>query len=333
MARVSATRVSATRVSATLTLFLASVSAQSPCTYDDSSCTYTCGAAKFALSSIAVPAAGYFTANGGDTPYYFNLCAAITTITCDGAGPSPACIQNYGQAQPPSLPTGSCASIGTYPAATSSSVGDGSNASLVLSYQGGDGGRSFDITLSCAPTLTPPTATDDGNLKYGIAFGAPAICAGASGGRTGLSYGSLTLILSGVAAFVYIAAGIFYNHRYREVPLGVGAIPQWAYWKQLPGLVRDGCKFSYAEASYLYGRWSGRNVGGAHSPLKQGLKAADADAEGSGGYYAAADEAAPPPRKPTTSTFAPPPEPAEEARAGFREKVGADDYADAQALT
>ena len=57
------------------------------------------------------------------------------------------------------------------------------------------------------------------------------------------------------------------------------------------------------------------------------------DAEGSGGYYAAADEAAPPPRKPTTSTFAPPPEPAEEARAGFREKVGADDYADAQALT
>ena len=322
------------RVSATLTLLLATAaSAQSPCTYDDSSCTYTCGAAKFALSSIAVPAAGYFTATGGDTPYYFNLCAAITTITCDGAGPSPACIQNYGQAQPPSLPTGSCASIGTYPAATSSSVGDGSNASLVLSYQGGDGGRSFDITLSCAPTLTPPTATDDGNLKYGIAFGAPAICAGASGGRTGLSYGSLTLILSGVAIFVYIAGGIFYNHRYREVPLGVGAIPQWAYWKQLPGLVRDGCKFSYAEASYLYGRWSGRNVGGAHSPLKQGLKAADADAEGSGGYYAAADEAAPPPRKPTTSTFAPPPEPAEEARAGFREKVGADDYADAQALT
>ena len=322
------------RVSATLTLLLATAaSAQSSCTYDDSSCTYTCGAAKFALSSIAVPAAGYFTATGGDTPYYFNLCAAITTITCDGAGPSPACIQNYGQAQPPSLPTGSCASIGTYPAATSSSVGDGSNASLVLSYQGGDGGRSFDITLSCAPTLTPPTATDDGNLKYGIAFGAPAICAGASGGRTGLSYGSLTLILSGVAIFVYIAGGIFYNHRYREVPLGVGAIPQWAYWKQLPGLVRDGCKFSYAEASYLYGRWSGRNVGGAHSPLKQGLKAADADAEGSGGYYAAADEAAPPPRKPTTSTFAPPPEPAEEARAGFREKVGADDYADAQALT
>ena len=213
------------RVSATLTLLLASVSAQSPCTYDDSSCTYTCGAAKFALSSIAVPAAGYFTANGGDTPYYFNLCAAITTITCDGAGPSPACIQNYGQAQPPSLPTGSCASIGTYPAATSSSVGDGSNASLVLSYQGGDGGRSFDITLSCAPTLTPPTATDDGNLKYGIAFGAPAICAGASGGRTGLSYGSLTLILSGVAIFVYIAGGIFYNHRYREMPVVRAARP------------------------------------------------------------------------------------------------------------
>ena len=64
------------RVSATLTLLsAAAISAQSTCTYDDSSCTYTCGAAKFALSSIAVPAAGYFTATGGDTPYYFNLCA------------------------------------------------------------------------------------------------------------------------------------------------------------------------------------------------------------------------------------------------------------------
>ena len=111
-----------------------------------------------------MPAAGYFTATGDDTPYYFNLCAAITTITCDGAGPSPACIQNYGQAQPPSLPTGSCASIGTYPAATSSSVGDGSNASLVLSYQGGDGGRSFDITLSCSPTLTPTTPVMSANI-------------------------------------------------------------------------------------------------------------------------------------------------------------------------
>ena len=302
------------RVSATLTLLLATAaSAQSTCTYDDSSCTYTCGAAKFSLSSIAVPAAGYFTATGGDTPYYFNLCAAITTITCDGAGPSPACIQNYGQAQPPALPTGSCASIGTYPAATSSSVGDGSNASLVLSYQGGDGGRSFDITLSCAPTLTPPTATDDGNLKYGIAFGAPAICAGASGGRTGLSYGSLTLILSGVAIFVYIAGGIFYNHRYREMPVvraarprvpararlarahppgggalrsqGLEAIPLWSYWKQLPGLVYDGCKFSYEQSKEAYEKWNNRHVEGAE--VKQGLKAAEEEGAATATQYEA----------------------------------------------
>ena len=204
------------RVSATLTLLLASVSAQSPCTYDDSSCTYTCGSAKFALSSIAVPAAGYFTATGGDTPYYFNLCAAITTITCDGAGPSPACIQTTGSA-PPSLPTGSCASIGTYPpqrrrrSATAATPAwccrTGAATAAVVRHH-----------ASCAPTLTPPTATDYGNLKYGIAFGAPAICAGASGGRTGLSYGSPRRSSAASPSSSTSAGGIFYNHDTARCP-------------------------------------------------------------------------------------------------------------------
>ena len=184
----------------------------------------------------------------------------------------------------------------------------------LMCYTGGDDGRDVTFNYRCHDAYGVPQVTQGEHItKYTIDMAGPGGCARVAG----LSIGSLTLILSGVAAFVYIAAGIFYNHRYREVPLGVGAIPQWAYWKQLPGLVRDGCKFSYAEASYLYGRWSGRNVGGAHSPLKQGLKAADADAEGSGGYYATADEAAPAEGDDLHVRAA---EPAEEARAGFREK-------------
>ena len=83
-------------------------------------------------------------------------------ITCDGAGPSPAAIINYGQAQRPRCRRARARrSARTRPQRPL--VGDGSNASLVLSYQGGDGGRSFELVedRACAPTPTPPTATDD----------------------------------------------------------------------------------------------------------------------------------------------------------------------------
>ena len=139
-------------------------------------------------------------------------------------------------------------------------------------YDGGDDQRDVTFTYRCKDAYGIPQVTQAEHItKYSIDLSGPAGCAVVAG----LSYGSLTLILGGVAIVVYLAGGIFYNHRYREVPLGVGAIPQWAYWKQLPGLVRDGCKFSYAEASYLYGRWSGRN-------RRRRALAVEAGAEGGG---------------------------------------------------
>ena len=304
-----------------------------PCTSSGNPCVVSCdgGASHYFLSGFnsAMPSSGYYKiGTGADTYDLFMGCGVLSAATCADTPVSDPVGMAVWSGEPPTYPHGGCGVMGSLATQKCSLAPE--TGGLMCYYTGGDDGRDVTFNYRCHDAYGVPQVTQGEHItKYTIDMAGPGGCARVAG----LSIGSLTLILSGVAAFVYIAAGIFYNHRYREVPLGVGAIPQWAYWKQLPGLVRDGCKFSYAEASYLYGRWSGRNVGGAHSPLKQGLKAADADAEGSGGYYAAADEAAPPPKKPTTSTFAPPPEPAEEARAGFREKVGADDYADAQALT
>ena len=48
--------------------------------------------------------------------------------------------------------------------------------------------------------------------------------------------------------FCYLAIGSFVNYKYREMR-GVQMVPQLEYWKQLPGLVKDGCLFSKEQAS------------------------------------------------------------------------------------
>ena len=88
-------------------------------------------------------------------------------------------------------------------------------------YTGGDDGRDVTFNYRCHDAYGVPQVTQGEHItKYTIDMAGPGGCARVAG----LSIGSLTLILSGVAAFVYIAAGIFYNHRYREVPLGVGEV-------------------------------------------------------------------------------------------------------------
>ena len=89
---------------------------------------------------------------------------------------------------------------------------------------------------------------------YAIDLPGPAGCGvpiGGGGGGGGLSWGSLFCILLSVAIVVYLGGGIAYNYKYNELT-GVEAVPQIEYWQQLPGLVKDGCKFSYEQSKKAY---------------------------------------------------------------------------------
>jgi len=86
-----------------------------------------------------------------------------------------------------------------------------------------------------------------GSMHYSIRLKASAACPITPIPPAPLSGGWLFIILFGVAIVVYLGVGVFYNHRYREMH-GMDLIPQWQYWQQLPGLVKDGCSFSYKQS-------------------------------------------------------------------------------------
>ena len=89
--------------------------------------------------------------------------------------------------------------------------------------------------------------TPAGSLHYEIEIGAAAACAI---GPKPLSWGWLTIILFGVTLLLYFGGGTGYNMRYRGEE-GMDAIPQWAYWQQLPGLVKDGNHFFWVEGRIM----------------------------------------------------------------------------------
>ena len=112
---------------------------------------------------------------------------------------------------------------------------------------------------------------------YTIRVSGAAMCAAAY--TPPLSWGSLSLILTAVGLVLYIAGGVAYNVKIGERRATVDeAFPHWAYWKQLPGLVKDGCAFSWEEAQKAY-----YSTQGKAPPLDQSLTRRLAEAQEDGG--------------------------------------------------
>ena len=66
---------------------------------------------------------------------------------------------------------------------------------------------------------------------------------------------------------------MWYNIKYLEKPQSIEAFPHIEYWRELPGLVKDGCSFSYEQGQKLYYE----KVLGVSAPLEQDLKRRLAD--------------------------------------------------------
>jgi hypothetical protein len=114
------------------------------------------------------------------------------------------------------------------------------------------------------------SAKEDPPLHYQIVLGGDAACAI---GPKPLSWGWWTVIFTGVAFVGYFGGGSFYNRRQGQE--GLDAIPQWAYWQQLPGLLKDGNHFFWVEGrvAMRQGRrgfrdwWENRNTKELKAPL------------------------------------------------------------------
>lgn len=109
--------------------------------------------------------------------------------------------------------------------------------------------RGITVNLICDPTLAgqasePARAigTEDATIDWRTFFVCPAHQ------DSGLSVGSLFLIVSSVAVIIYFGGGVAYNRN--KGHSGVeNLVPQYDKWSQLPDLVADGVWFTRSTLS------------------------------------------------------------------------------------
>jgi len=217
--------------------------------------------------------------------YYFGACGLLSNkVSCQSTTSSqPVAIQTWSDdAKTPPFPADSCGALGDF--STQSCMAT-SAASLECSYTGGDQSRTLTIIYNDG-VLAPPVPKEVAFPQYQITFTGP-ITGGpiADGGPSGLSWGWLTIILFFTVFLpVYLGGGYYYNYKYKE-KRGKDAIPQIEYWQQVPGLVWDGCKFSYAQTiifiNYAMAKMASKDTANADPALKQAL----ADDEGTSTSY------------------------------------------------
>lgn len=157
----------------------------------------------------------------------------------------------------------SCAAIGAFSTAVWSLQNPSDPAGgAQISYTGGDQAqsssgqtvrRSATVIFKCGgsngPTGVSAAEVPIHSLHYSIVLSGAAACAITP---QPLSWGWWTIIFFGLSSLGYFGGGSYYNARVKGEE-GLNAIPQWAYWQTLPGLVKDGSVFFYKE-SRLFSR-------------------------------------------------------------------------------
>jgi len=76
-------------------------------------------------------------------------------------------------------------------------------------------------------------------------------CPSRNTGKSGLSGGSVFVIMFFVVGAMYFGGGIAYKYK-RKGTTGIESIPNIDFWRTLPGLVKDGCRYSWQKACVAY---------------------------------------------------------------------------------
>eukprot|EP00760_Papus_ankaliazontas_P027370 PhM_4_TR3300/c0_g1_i1/m.23798 len=92
----------------------------------------------------------------------------------------------------------------------------------------------------------------------------PGPAPGPSGGepeKSGFPKGGIFLIVFFVGSALYLSVGFAYNYRMKELR-GVEAVPNLEFWKDLPGLCKDGCVYFFELCKSGVARIRGQGSGG-----------------------------------------------------------------------
>eukprot|EP00708_Paratrimastix_pyriformis_P001701 GAFH01000313.1.p2 GENE.GAFH01000313.1~~GAFH01000313.1.p2 ORF type:complete len:198 (-),score=16.57 GAFH01000313.1:86-679(-) len=102
--------------------------------------------------------------------------------------------------------------------------------------------NSFQLIVPCATSVGKPTIKIT-ECRYAVEFPHPAGCFTAV--PSGMSVGTVLLILLLVGFFLFISGGSVLKWRIKKMDMSIQVIPFIDFWKALPGLVWDGIKFSF----------------------------------------------------------------------------------------
>ena len=117
-----------------------------------------------------------------------------------------------------------------------------------LGFTGGDNGRTSQILFMCNPNFIEGVQASageqpPGSMNYVITIETAAACPVGACPGDGWSRGWYIIFFFCLITSIYLICGTYVNYRFREAE-GLDIIPQWRYWQQVPGLVKDGCVVS-----------------------------------------------------------------------------------------
>jgi len=105
--------------------------------------------------------------------------------------------------------------------------------------------RTVHVNVECGQAYTGKIdVTEDTNTcTFTVTLPAQGKCKVPGGGSDGkgLSGGSVFLIIFFVSAFLYVTIGCIYKRK-KQGTTGIEACPNIDFWRELPGLVKDGIK-------------------------------------------------------------------------------------------
>jgi len=224
------------------------------------------------LSKLASKDSNYEFIDSENTTWLLNFCQVLVNTSliassgC-GAGDCSACqIDNSN----PDDPNFSC--IGKLPITyTTIEAGNVTNNTdttkgVIAVYSGGKScqnklPRTLTVTVLCGlgdgGLVNASEVGKSGSCLYGMQFNSSKLCGGG-----GFDIGWIFVILVVSLAFIYLVVGSIFNWKTKGAS-GIQMIPNYEFWMELPGLLKDG--FSFLLHKISCGKFGGRSE---YTPIK-----------------------------------------------------------------
>ena len=218
-----------------------------------SSCSYTFGTSTYDLTRLQKNNYWHVYVSDKKWNWYMNVCKKVSDVGC-----TTAYCDGNGVCQKEASGEERCFGCGLANTIAVTAHPDGNDKGFVLRYTNGDAqdhkSRDAAIQFDCTTgsdsfQYTGENRISATEIEYDFTFGSKKAC------PTGIGSGGgwVFLLIVVIALIVYFGAGILYK-RAQLGATGMECVPNIDFWRELPGLVKDGCIFFWEKMRTLFGR-------------------------------------------------------------------------------